>query len=242
MLPAPPSSCAGWWFSQLWRALLAHQPERHGNWTLAYPEPGEMRARLRVAGPRFDTIAGSFHEGAERRCIVAWDWPGEDGMQHTVRALWQPGEVVVRPLEWSRLRRPFPRPGGRGEVVPWPLRVHIHARGWHRQLLEKAELEAGDDGHIYPVLWPPPPGEPRLPETELPCALTGLDRQPDSAPALILAGLPLPWQINLDREAWPVWRRFSAGALLDALGGPGGVCPRHGHSCPWPATGRAAPV
>ena len=36
MLPAPPSSCSGWWFSQLWRALLAERPERHDGSRILY--------------------------------------------------------------------------------------------------------------------------------------------------------------------------------------------------------------
>ena len=239
MLPAPPSSCAGWWFSQLWRVVLATQPASHKTWALAYPEPGAIRARLSAGEPRIEAIAGSYQDGAERRCTVAWEWPGEDGMLHSMHALWQPGEVIARPLEWSRLRRPLSLVAVGLEPTPWPLRVRIYARGWHNQLLDRAEIEATDGGTAVAVRWPPPPGEPRLPETELPCVLTSLDRQQrDGAAALTMAGLTLPWRIDLDHEAWAVWRRFGADALLERLGGSDGLCSRHGRNCPWPATGR----
>src|SRR5262249_38069862 len=148
MLPAPPSSCAGWWFAQLWRAVLAEQPERHAIWLLRYPEPGEVRMRLSYGGEgsQVEAMAGSLHDGAERRCLLGWDWPGEDGMLHTLRTSWQPGEIHVRPIEWVRLRQPFPASAARPNAVPWPYRVRIRARGWHGQLLDRIELEATDGG------------------------------------------------------------------------------------------------
>ncbi|HWE63106.1 MAG TPA: hypothetical protein VHB98_15440 [Chloroflexota bacterium] len=239
MLPAPPMSCAGWWFTQLWRVLLSARPARHALWTLAYPEPGEVRARPGEGGPALERISGSLQLGTERRCAVTWDWPGEDGMLHTLQALWQPGELVVRPLEWSRRRRPFPTLDAQVGQAPWPLRVPIAVRGWHGQLLEHAEIVAVDEERSYPLQWGPPRGEPRLPVTDLPCTLTGPEReQPESGPTVTLAGLTLPWRIDLDRECWVLWRRFSATALLERLGGAEGACPRHGYGCPWPATGR----
>lgn len=237
MLPAPPSSCAGWWFAQLWRALLRAQPDRHAIWLIGYPEPGEIRFRP-YGGPEaaIEEIAGTLHEGADRRCAVAWEWPGEDGMLHALRLFWQPGETFVRPIEWMRSRRPLPGPPARSDSIPWPLRVRLYASGWHGQTLERAELEAVDGSRDYPIRWDVPPGEPRLPLTELPCSLD--HRGGEVIPALILAGLTLPWRIDLDREAWAVWRRISAGDLLRQLGGPSGMCPRHGRICPWPITGR----
>lgn len=238
MLPAPPASCAGWWFTQLWRALLHTRPGAHLLWTLNYPEPGEVRSRLN--GAAAERIAGTLHLDSTRRCAVTWEWPGEDGMLHSLQAVWQPGEVVVRPLEWAHRRLPPSAPDPGGGQAPWPLCVAIAARGWHGQFLEHADIAADDGAHSYPVRWPPPPGEPRLPLTDLPCALAVPDREhPDRADTLTLAGLTLPWRIDLDRESWAIWRRFAASALLDRLGGPDGVCPRHGHACPWPATGRA---
>jgi hypothetical protein len=244
MLPAAPSSCAGWWFAQLWQALLRRRPDRHTTWLLSYPEPGELRLRsVVVPSTPPEGIAGAFHEGAERRCMVAWEWPGEDGMFHSLRLLWQPGEVIVRPIDWVRDRQPFPTTTSLPDAVPWPLRVRIRARGWHGQILERAELEAADGARAFPIRWEPPLGEPRLPVTELPCSLTMLDRQgSDGIPALSLAGLTLPWRIDLDRDAWAVWRRLSAGDLLRRLGGPKGICPRHGRPCPWPITGRISPI
>lgn len=241
MLPASPSSCAGWWFSQLWRAALRLRPDRHAGWLISYPDPGEVR--LRPYGdqdPRIEQVAGAFYEGADRRVIVQWDWPGEDGMMHSLRLGWQPGEILVRPVDWARLRQPLPVVDARTGDAPWPLRVRIRVRGWHGQLLERTELEATDGSRAFPVRWEPPLGEPRLPETELPCSLTNLDRQGNISPALILAGLTLPWRIDLDRDAWVVWRRLSAGDLLRTLGGPTIVCPRHGRVCPWPVTGRVS--
>lgn len=243
MLPAPPSSCAGWWFAQLWRAMLALTPTEYASWAIRYPDPGEVRLDLRGTGTLMERIAGSYLQGAERRCAVGWDWPGEDGMLHIMWVVWQPGEVIVRPLEWVRQRRPFPLlPGGVADV-PWPLRVRITARGWHNQTLERGTIEASDGATAYPVEWAPPPGLPRLPRTDLPCALTtmhqpGMPRGAPDAPAIALAGLTLPWQIDLDREAWAPWRRLDGSALLASLGGPSGSCPRHGAACPWPATGR----
>lgn len=237
MLPAPPASCAGWWFSHLWRALSARQPATHGSWSLSYPESGEICARLSGAPARMETIVGSFRDGADRRTAARWERPGEDGMLHETRALWQPGEVIVRPLEWAHMRRPLDALGA--DAVPWPLRVRIAVRGWHHQPLERAEIDARDGVVPCPVVWGPPPGELRLPATELPCAIVAPDRRhPDAAPSIVLAGLTLPWHIDLDREAWAIWRRFAAGTLVEALGGLDGHCPRHGRDCPWPATGR----
>ena len=94
MLPAPPSSCAGWWFAQLWRAVLRHRPDRHTIWLVGYPEPGEAVFQP-YGGPEtgIETISGALHEGADRHLAVTWEWPGEDGMLHSMRLLWQPGEV-----------------------------------------------------------------------------------------------------------------------------------------------------
>ena len=160
-------------------------------------------------------------------------------MLHTLQAAWQLGEVVVRPLDWIRSRQPFPILMSRAGQAPWPLHVCIHVHGWHDQLLERADLEALDGTTSYPIRWEPPLGEPRLPTTELPCTITSYGRRTgEGLPALILAGLTLPWRIDLDRDAWNIWRRLSAGDLLRLLGGPGGACPRHGNLCPWPYTGR----
>jgi hypothetical protein len=209
-------------------------------WLIGYPEPGEAVFQP-YGGPEagIETITGALREGADRHLAVTWEWPGEDGMLHSMRLLWQPGEVIVRPIDWVRVRRPFPSAIPRSDAVPWPLRVRIYASGWHGQTLERAELEVVDGAREFPIRWDPPIGEPRLPATDLPCNLTALDRQADDAPtALILAGLTLPWRIDLDRDAWPLWRRLSAGDLLRRLGGPQGACPRHGRLCPWPITGR----
>jgi hypothetical protein len=207
-------------------------------WTFTYPEPGEVRARPGGAAT-VETIAGSLRRGAERRCAVAWEWPGEDGMLHALQALWQPGDSAVRPLDWQHRRLPLPTLDPRIGQAPWPLRVAIAVRGWHGQLLEHAEIAAGDDERAYRLEWAPPPGEPRLPITDLPCTLAVPDREhPDRVATLTLAGMTLPWRIDLDRETWAIWRRLSAGALLESLGGAEDACPRHGYACPWPATGR----
>jgi hypothetical protein len=117
--------------------------------------------------------------------------------------------------------------------------VAIAVRGWHGQLLERAEIITSGAEHSYSVQWAPPPGEPRLPITDLPCVLAVPEREnPDRALTLTLAGLSLPWRIDLDCETWAIWRRLSGSVLLERLGGPEGACPRHGHTCPWPATGR----
>jgi hypothetical protein len=206
---------------------------------LAYPEPGTVRAQYGEAATSVEAIAGTLQVAAERRYTVAWDWPGEDGMFHRVRAIWQPGELIVRPLEWLHQRRPFPTPDPRVAPVPWPLNVAITVRGWHDQLLEYAEIVASDAKRSYPVHWPPPHGRLRPPRTDLPCTLATPGREhPESMAALTLAGLTLPWRIDLDRQSWVIWRRFAGAALLDRLGAPAGTCPRHGHSCPWPASGR----
>lgn len=238
MLPAPPASCAGWWFTQLWRALLQARPPSIMQWSFAYPDHGAVRAHPGDA-PTVETIAGSLQRGAEPRCAVAWEWPGEDGMLHAMQAFWQPGAFAVRPLEWQHRRVPLPALDPRLGQAPWPLSVAIAVRGWHGQLLEYAEIAAGDGERSYRLEWASPPGEPRLPITDLPCSLSAPDREhPERAATLTLAGLTLPWRIDLDREVWPVWRRLSGTTLLERLGGPEGACPRHGYACPWPTTGR----
>jgi len=239
MLPPPQSSCAGWWFSRLWRVLLAERPTRHGIWHIEYPNPGE--ALLRPFGgphPLGEALSCILRDNGPGRMLLAWDWPGEDGMRHVLRTAWEVGEVVVRPLDWVRGRQP---PGDRaadGPAIPWPLRVRIDAHGWHGQTLERADVQAGDGPTAFPIHWEGPHGEARVPATDLPCALTALTRQAgEKIPALILAGLTLPWRIDIDRDAWAAWRRVSAGELLNQLGGPDGLCPRHGLRCRWPATG-----
>ncbi|HVC82191.1 MAG TPA: hypothetical protein VNL35_17000 [Chloroflexota bacterium] len=239
MLPPPQSSCAGWWFSRLWRVLLAERPDRHTIWHIEYPGPGE--AVLRPFGgpnPLGETLSGILRDEGPRRMMLAWDWPGEDGMRHLLRTAWELGEVVVRPLDWVRGRQPPGDLAAGAGGIPWPLRVRIDAHGWHGQTLERAEIQANDGSTGFPILWEGWHGALRVPATDLPCAITSLGRRAgEGIPALILAGLTLPWRIDIDRDAWTAWRRLAAGDLLDRLGGPGGVCPRHGARCPWPATG-----
>ena len=128
---------------------------------------------------------------------------------------------------------------GKQDRIPWPLRVSLDAHGWHGQTLDRAEIQACDGPIRLPMSWEGPEGEPRPPISDLPCAVTVLgNRAGEGIPALILAGLTLSWRIDLDRDAWAVWRRLSAADLLCRLGGPGGVCPRHGAACPWPLTGQ----
>lgn len=235
MLPPPQSSCAGWWFARLWRALLAQRPERHGIWRIEYPAAGEVLLRP-FGGPHplEETITGALREEGPRRLLLAWEWPGEDGMRHVLRGAWEVGEVVTRALDWVRSRQAV-----RADAIPWPLRVRVDAHGWHEQTLERAEIQAYDGPTAIPIEWGMPQGEPRAPITTLPAALTTLGRYAgEGVPAIILAGLTLAWRIDLDRDAWAVWQRLSAGELLHQLGGPGGVCPRHGTLCPWPAGGR----
>ena len=239
MLPPPQSSCAGWWLSRLWRELLVQRPDRHAIWHIEYPAPGD--ALLRPFGgphPLEETVSGTLRDEGRRRMLLNWEWPGEDGMRHVFRAAWEIGDTVVRPLDWVRNRQPTSGPLGNGNGRPWPLRVRIDAHGWHGQTLERAEIRALDGPAHIPILWDGRQGEPRIPRTELPCVMTALSRRDgETTPAVSLAGLTLPWTIDVDRDAWTVWRRLSAHELLHGLGGPAGQCPRHGKHCPWPTTG-----
>jgi hypothetical protein len=239
MLPPPQSSCAGWWFSRLWRALLAQRPERHAIWRIDYPGPEEVLLRpFGGAHPLEEAVGGTLREAEPRRMLLHWEWPGEDGMHHLFRGAWEVGEVVVRPLDWVRSRRPHSDPSGHAAGGPWPLRLRVDAHGWHGQTLERAEIQVEDGLISFPIRWDGRHGEPRTPLTEIPSAITALGRHAgEGPPALILAGLTLPWRIDLDHDAWAVWRRLSADQLLYGLGGPAGACPRHGAHCPWPAAG-----
>jgi hypothetical protein len=119
--------------------------------------------------------------------------------------------------------------------------VSIFAHGWHGQLLEFIDIAAVEGDRAYPINWDPPVGNPRLPRTDLPCALVEEHTAGVAADSqLTLAGLSLPWIIDVDRSSWAIWRRLSGVALLDAVGGAAGACPRHGMHCSWPATGRTS--
>lgn len=239
MLPAPPSSCAGWWFAQLWRRLLAERHERIGNWRVSFEKAGELRMVPATAnGLGGDVIQGRFPlagepgDGVDGPLMVARHWPGEDGMLHMLRLTWHMGEIAVYPAGWGRTRSAWPE-RATADQVPWPHSLPIVALGREGQLLDQIMVEVADSR----LHWGPPPGEPRIPNTDIPCSLVVGDRH--RAVELILAGLPLAWQIDLDREAWSIWRRLNASEMLSALGGPRGACPRHGMTCPWPATGRS---
>jgi hypothetical protein len=240
MLPPPQSSCAGWWLSRLWLKLLERRPERHAIWHIEYPAPGEILLRP-FGGPHplQEAVTGMLRDEDRRRMLLNWEWPGEDGMRHTFRGAWEIGDTVTRPLDWVRTRQPSASGSiSNGNPGPWPLRVRLDIYGWHGQTLERAEILAADGQTRMPVLWDARQGEPRIPRTELPCAMTALsERDGERVPALSLAGLTLPWRIDVDRDAWPVWRRLSADTLLYELGGPSGQCPRHGSFCPWPTQG-----
>jgi hypothetical protein len=239
MLPSPPSSCAGWWFAQLWRRVLSERPERIGSWRLTFERAGDVRlVPVTGTGSVTDVVYGHYPlegepgDGIDGPLMVARYWPGEDGMLHTLRLTWHMGEVAVYPATWARTRGEFPESSS-PDQVPWPHSLPIVAMGRDGQLLDQAMVEVAGTR----LQWRPPVGGPRLPDTDLPCSLVmGDERQ---AAELILAGLPLPWKIDLDREAWPIWRRLDAGAMLSALGGPRATCPLHGVSCSWPLRGRS---
>jgi hypothetical protein len=208
-------------------------------------------ARLRESEPRLEFFVGDLQESnAERRCAVSWEWPGDDGNLHTSAVTWQPGETFVRPLTWWRRRRPLPGPAPDSAIPPWPLTVVLDVRGSHGHLLERASIRArkmpttaellahsGSAGTEYEVSWTAPWGQYRLPQTDLPCQLSSIAvAAGHHEPALLLAGLTLAWRIDLDREAWFLWRRLGGSELLRALGGGAG-CPEHGMECPWPSKG-----
>jgi hypothetical protein len=247
VLPPPPSSCSGWWFNQLWQYLLAERPERHDGWRIVYYTGRITRIQLVAERSRGEeSIEGEPHT-SEGRLTAHWVWPGEEGMRHSLDLSWQPGDSLVRAMEWVR-QRVFPAPGGVGPA-PLATSVMVSGRAWHHQLLDQIDLalEQANGTSVgprtrLPLEWTVPYGVPRLPITTAPCALSSV-RYPDGTrmPALIVAGLTLPWQIDLDREAWPVWQRIGADDLLSALGGPRQYCPRHGRACPWPETGAVAP-
>jgi hypothetical protein len=249
MLPAPPSSCSGWWFNQLWRGLLAERPERHGGWRIVYYTGRITRIQIVAERSRGEESIEGVPRNSEGRLTAAWVWPGEEGMRHSLYLSWQPGEYLVRAMEWVRLRV-MPSPGPSGVDLAVAMSMEVFARAWHNQLLDQIGLAIeqvigeGKDLRVrLPIEWTAPFGAPRLPITEAPCTLSSV-RYPDgtSAPALIIAGLTLPWLIDVDREAWPLWQRLGGSDLLHQAGGPWGDCPRHGRTCPWPETGSITPV
>jgi hypothetical protein len=248
MLPAPPSSCSGWWFNQLWRQLPAARPDRHGSWRIIYYTGQTTRIQLIAGRSRGEESVEGVPRTSEGRIATSWVWPGEEGMRHSLYLTWQPGERLVRAMEWVRLRA---MPGPETTIpdrAPTAASLEIFARAWHHQALDQIGLiveqvhgNRKEARTRYTLDWAPPSGTPRLPITETPCMLSSV-HYPDGtqAPALIVAGLTLPWVIDVDREAWPVWKRVAGSELLAQVGGPAGECPRHGRACPWPETGSAA--
>jgi hypothetical protein len=244
MLPAPPSSCSGWWFSQLWRCLLAERPERYGGWRIVYYAGRVTRIQFVAERSRGEESLEGVPRNSEGRLTASWVWPGEEGMRHSLYLSWQPGEYLVRALEWARQRvLPAVEPAAADPAAAMSLEVF--ARAWHNQLLDQIglaleQVASGGNGRRtrLPLEWTVPFSAPRLPITEAPCALSSV-HYPDGtrAPALIVAGLTLPWLVDVDREAWPMWQRIGGSDLLHQVGGPQGDCPRHGRACPWPETG-----
>jgi hypothetical protein len=248
MLPAPSSSCSGWWFSQLWRCLLAERIERYAGWRIIYHTGRIARIQLVAARSRGEESIEGVPRNSEGRLTAGWVWPGEEGMRHSLYLNWQPGEYLVRAMEWARLRV-IPPPETTADPVPAAMSLEVFARAWHNQVLDQIGLsiervDTGGKGSRtrLPLEWTVPFGAPRLPISEAPCALSSV-RYPDGAgaPALIVAGLTLPWLIDVDREAWPMWQRIDGDGLLCEAGGPLDECPRHGRDCPWPRTGSIAP-
>jgi hypothetical protein len=230
--------------------LLAERPERHGGWRILYHTGRLVRIQLVAERSRGEESIEGVPRTSEGRLTASWVWPGEEGMRHSLYLTWQPGESIVRAMEWARLRV-VPPPETAADTAPRALSLEVYARAWHNQLLDQIGLivKQAEEGDVrkeprarLPLDWSVPFGVPRLPITTVPCALSSL-RYPDGtrAPALIVAGLTLPWLIDLDREAWPMWQRLGANDMLRDLGGPQEECPRHGRHCPWPCTGSVTP-
>jgi hypothetical protein len=239
MLPAPPSSCAGWWFAQLWRRLLSGRHPVVQGWRVHANEAGELTLIPEASGEAGgEEVHGSYPpsvelgNGADRSLVVARHWPGEDGMRHMLRLTWHVGQMAVYPGDWSRARSPESEAESVMRV-PWPHSLTVAAYGLDHQSLDSAVIEVEGER----VHWQPPRGVPRSPYVDVPSSVVGAERTDETE--LILAGLPLRWHIELDREAWPIWRRLNGNAMLAAVGGPWEACPRHGVTCPWTTSGRS---